>query len=166
MTLRPHRHPTTSLAVAIAAVGCTVYAADTNWRFAGHYLSMTGAAERTVFVVAVALALVAGALTASPARGSSRLSQGLPQFLVWAIAGVQVVAAYAESGLVAGTVRAVIGPVLAAPMWHFVFYSDPCHCPLGADRHTRLPQVERSHAGRHHAGRRLIEPRDDTRMHR
>ncbi|MCQ9179151.1 hypothetical protein KMT30_08900 [Streptomyces sp. IBSBF 2953] len=131
MTLRPHRHPTTSLAVAIAAVGCTAYAADTNWRFAGHHLGMTGAAERTVFVVAGALALVAGVLMASPARGGSQLSPGRPQVLIWVIAGVQAGAAYAESGLVAGTVRAVIGPVSATLMWHFVFSGDPCHCPSG-----------------------------------
>ncbi|WP_406439092.1 hypothetical protein OHB14_51525 [Streptomyces sp. NBC_01613] len=140
MTPRPHRHTTTSLALTIAAVGCTAYTADTNWRFADHYLGMISAVERALFVVAGALALVASLLMAPHARRRSQLIPGLPQALVWVITGVHVFAAYAESDLLAGTVRAVIGPILAALMWHFVLYSSPCHCVLGADQLSRLPQ--------------------------
>ncbi|MYS50824.1 hypothetical protein GTW46_12265, partial [Streptomyces sp. SID6013] len=43
---------------------------------------------------------------------------GLPGTLVWVITTVQVIPAYAESGPVGGTVRAFVGPVMAAMLWH------------------------------------------------
>ncbi|MFD5128976.1 hypothetical protein [Streptomyces olindensis] len=140
MTPRQHRHTTTSLALTIAAVLCTAYTADTNWRFAEHHLGMSSAVERALFVVAGALALVANVAMAPHACPSRQLHSRLPQVLVWLITGLHVIAAYAESGLVAGTVRAVIGPILAALLWHFVFDNGPCHCVLGTDRQSRLPQ--------------------------
>ncbi|WP_369174482.1 hypothetical protein AB5J49_44035 [Streptomyces sp. R28] len=122
---RPHRHTTTSLAVTISAVCCTAYTADTNWRFADHYLGTTSAVGQILFVVAGALALVASVVMAPLARRESQLLPGLAQVLVWVITGLHVFTAYAESGLVAGTVRAVLGPVVAAMMWHYVFYRAP-----------------------------------------
>ncbi|MFF2522450.1 hypothetical protein [Streptomyces liangshanensis] len=115
-----------SVPVAVAAVGaliCTAYSADTSWRFAAHELHMTDTTERAVMFAAGEVALFACALMArankrATATADSAGTAGTPGVLVWFITGVQVVPAYSESGVVGGTVRAIIGPVLAGLLWH------------------------------------------------
>ncbi|AJT62459.1 hypothetical protein T261_0770 [Streptomyces lydicus] len=102
---------------ALAAVGCTAYSADTSWRFAADFLDMAGTAERAAMFGAAELALFATALMARQ-NLSSQGAPGLPGCLVWVITGVQIIPAYAESGPVGGTVRAFVGPVMAAMLWH------------------------------------------------
>ncbi|MFC7841647.1 hypothetical protein [Streptomyces sp. NPDC057382] len=102
---------------AVAALGCTAYSADTSWRFAADYLDMAGAAERAGMFAAAELALFATALMARQ-NLAVQGAPGLPGTLVWVITTVQVIPAYAESGPVGGTVRAFVGPVMAAMLWH------------------------------------------------
>ncbi|MGW1018730.1 hypothetical protein [Streptomyces niveus] len=102
---------------ALAALGCTAYSADTSWRFAADYLDMAGTVERAMMFSAAELALFATALMARQ-NLSSQGTPGLPGSLVWVITGVQIIPAYAESGPVGGTVRAFVGPVMAAMLWH------------------------------------------------
>ncbi|MER7728587.1 hypothetical protein [Streptomyces sp. NPDC096323] len=102
---------------ALAALGCTAYSADTSWRFAADYLDMAGTAERIMMFAAAELALFATALMARQ-NLATQGAPGLPGTLVWVITGVQVIPAYAESGPVGGTVRAFVGPVMAAMLWH------------------------------------------------
>ncbi|MFD6989361.1 hypothetical protein [Streptomyces sp. NPDC059943] len=102
---------------ALAAVGCTAYSADTSWRFAADYLDMAGTVERAMMFGAAELALFATALMARQ-NLSTQGAPGLPGSLVWVITGVQIIPAYAESGPVGGTVRAFVGPVMAAMLWH------------------------------------------------
>ncbi|MFJ8957706.1 hypothetical protein ACIRO1_47230 [Streptomyces sp. NPDC102381] len=102
---------------AIAAAGCTAYSADTSWRFAADYLDMAGTTERAGMFAAAELALFATALMARQ-NLASQGAPGLPGTLVWVITTVQVIPAYAESGPVGGTVRAFVGPVMAAMLWH------------------------------------------------
>ncbi|WP_329077055.1 hypothetical protein [Streptomyces niveus] len=102
---------------ALAAVSCTAYSADTSWRFAADYLDMAGTVERAMMFAAAELALFATALMARQ-NLNSRGMPGLPGSLVWVITGVQIIPAYAESGPVGGTVRAFVGPVMAAMLWH------------------------------------------------
>ncbi|MFI6808227.1 hypothetical protein ACIBO6_24970 [Streptomyces luteogriseus] len=102
---------------ALAAIGCTVYSADTSWRFAADYLDMAGTAERAAMFAAAELALFATALMARQ-NLTTQGAPGVPGALVWIITGVQVIPAYAESGPVGGTVRAFVGPMLAAMLWH------------------------------------------------
>ena len=111
------RTPAAVLVAALAALACTAYSADTSWRFAGHSLDMASPAERAAMFAAAELGLFACALMA---RQNLRThgAPGVPGALVWFITGVQVIPAYAESGIVGGTVRAVVGPVLAALLWH------------------------------------------------
>ncbi|MFK0154643.1 hypothetical protein ACIQVK_21530 [Streptomyces sp. NPDC090493] len=116
--LRPlRRSPAAVLVAALAAAACTAYSADTSWRFAGDYLGMTSTGERAAMFAAAELALFACALMA---RQNLRTldAPGTPGVLVWVITGVQVIPAYSESGPVGGTVRAVVGPILAALLWH------------------------------------------------
>ncbi|CAL9361894.1 hypothetical protein SUDANB105_00684 [Streptomyces sp. enrichment culture] len=102
---------------ALAALGCTAYSADTSWRFAADYLDMAGTTERAAMFSAAELALFATALMARQ-NLATQGAPGLPGTLVWVITGVQVIPAYAESGPVGGTVRAFVGPVMAAMLWH------------------------------------------------
>ena len=64
------------------------------------------------------LALFATALMARQNLNGPNAAPGVPGVLVWAITGVQIIPAYAESGPVGGTVRAFVGPVMAAMLWH------------------------------------------------
>ncbi|MFF7543354.1 hypothetical protein ACFZCU_06925 [Streptomyces canus] len=102
---------------ALAALGCTAYSADTSWRFAADYLDMAGTAERAGMFAAAELALFATALMARQ-NLATQGAPGMPGTLVWVITGVQVIPAYAESGPIGGTVRAFVGPVMAAMLWH------------------------------------------------
>ncbi|MEW2293626.1 hypothetical protein ABZ719_13095 [Streptomyces sp. NPDC006743] len=103
---------------AVAALGCTAYSADTSWRFAADYLGMGGTAERVAMFAAAELALFATALMARQNLNGPKQAPGLPGSLTWVITAVQVLPAYAESGPVGGTVRAFVGPVMAAMLWH------------------------------------------------
>ncbi|CCK32098.1 hypothetical protein BN159_7719 [Streptomyces davaonensis JCM 4913] len=102
---------------ALAALNCTVYSGDTSWRFAADYLDMAGTVERAMMFSAGEAALFATALMARQ-NLKTQGAPGLPGALVWAITGVQIIPAYAESGTVGGTVRAFVGPVMAAVLWH------------------------------------------------
>jgi hypothetical protein len=118
---------------AIAAIGCTAYSADTSWRFAADYLDMGSTIERAAMFAAAELALFATALMARQNLNGPKQAPGLPGTLTWVITGVQIVPAYAESGLVGGTVRAFVGPVLAAMLWHLAMGIELRHRTPDAD---------------------------------
>ncbi|SCK37115.1 hypothetical protein H181DRAFT_03134 [Streptomyces sp. WMMB 714] len=129
-------------APAVAAAVCTAYSADTAWRFAGHHLGMVDTAERAALFAAGEIALLATALMARHnvlATGSP----GVPGLLVWAITGVQIIPAFAESGAVGGTVRAFFGPVLAALLWHLAMGLEIRHKRPGAVSGALLAVVGR-----------------------
>ncbi|MEU0208388.1 hypothetical protein [Streptomyces canus] len=128
------RRSTAAIPVAaVAAIGCTAYSADTSWRFAADYLDMGSAVERAAMFAAAELALFATALMARANLNGSKQAPGVPGTLTWVITGVQIVPAYAESGLVGGTVRAFVGPVLAAVLWHLAMGIELRHRSPHAD---------------------------------
>jgi hypothetical protein len=133
------RTPAAVLVAAVAAMACTAYSADTSWRFATDWLGMTSTSERAAMFGAAELALFACALMA---RQNLRTqgAPGTPGLLVWFITGVQVIPAYSESGVVGGTVRAVVGPVLAALLWHLAMGIELRHAKPGADSNS-LPAL-------------------------
>ncbi|MYW99929.1 hypothetical protein [Streptomyces sp. PgraA7] len=115
--------PAPVLVAGAGALVCTAYSGDTSWRFAGERLGMVDSTERALMFGAGELALLACAVMArankaATATESTAGSAGVPGVLVWVITGVQVIPCYATSGIVGGTVRAVIGPVLAGLLWH------------------------------------------------
>jgi hypothetical protein len=117
------RPPTPVIVAAAGAVVCTAYSGDTSWRFAGDRLGMHDTTERAVMFAAGELALLACAVMARANKAATATqteagSPGVPGVLVWVITGVQVIPCYATSGLVGGTVRAIIGPVMAGLLWH------------------------------------------------
>ncbi|WP_143669117.1 hypothetical protein [Streptomyces sp. wa1063] len=115
--------PAPVLVAGAGAIVCTAYSGDTSWRFAGERLGMVDSTERALMFGAGELALLASAVMARANKASTATkvtagSAGVPGVLVWVITGVQVIPCYATSGIVGGTVRAVIGPVLAGLLWH------------------------------------------------
>ncbi|MFI5796824.1 hypothetical protein [Streptomyces sp. NPDC051677] len=118
---------------AVAAIGCTAYSADTSWRFAADYLDMGSTVERAAMFAAAELGLFATALLARQNLNGPKQAPGLPGTLTWVITGVQILPAYAESGLVGGTVRAFVGPVLAAMLWHLAMGIELRHRSPHAD---------------------------------
>ena len=117
-----HRTSGTVLAAGIGALVCTGFSADTSWRFADHTLHMTTGERAWLFaageVVLIVCAVMARANKLATATDDQAGTPGVPGVMVWGIAGVQVVPAFTESGLVGGLVRAVFGPVMAALLWH------------------------------------------------
>ncbi|MFC4034061.1 hypothetical protein ACFO3J_21655 [Streptomyces polygonati] len=133
IALRQLRSGTPAIRVAaLAAVGCTAYSADTSWRFAADYLDIAGTVERAAMFGAAELALFATALMARQNLNGPNAAPGVPGVLVWAITGVQIIPAYAESGPVGGTVRAFVGPVMAAMLWHLAMGIELRHHKPGA----------------------------------
>ncbi|MFF9215600.1 hypothetical protein [Streptomyces viridosporus] len=116
----------TSGAVFTAGLGalvCTAYSGDTSWRFAEHRLGMADSDERLVMFAAGEIALLACAVMARANKQATATEDhagtpGVPGVLVWCITGIQIIPAYSESGFWGGTVRAVIGPVMAGLLWH------------------------------------------------
>ncbi|MGA5635051.1 hypothetical protein [Streptomyces lydicamycinicus] len=111
------------LIAALAAMACTAYSADTSWGFAKNRLGMTDDTERIAMFAAAEIALLACGLLARANKSVTATEQdagtaGVPGVLVWVITSVQVIPAYSESGFVGGTVRAIIGPVMAGLLWH------------------------------------------------
>ncbi|MCC3652716.1 hypothetical protein LIX60_14845 [Streptomyces sp. S07_1.15] len=133
------RTPGAVVTAALAAAACTAYSADTSWRFAAHRLDMDSAMERAAMFAAAELALFATALMA---RQNLRTTgaPGTPGALVWLITGVQIIPAFAESGFVGGLVRAVVGPVLAALLWHLAMGIELRHHKPGEESGS-LPAV-------------------------
>ncbi len=118
---------------ALAAASCTAYTADTSWRFAEDYLGMGSTAERAAMFAAAELGLFASALMARQNLNGPLKAPGAPGLLVWLITGVQVIPAYAESGPLGGTVRAFVGPFLAAVLWHLAMGIELRHRRPGAE---------------------------------
>ncbi|MBK3572617.1 hypothetical protein JHN63_02015 [Streptomyces sp. MBT65] len=117
-----HRTSGTVLAASIGALVCTGFSADTSWRFADHRLHMEVRERLWLFaageIVLVVCAVMARANKIATSRATEAGTPGVPGVMVWCIAGVQVIPAFTESGLVGGLVRAVFGPVMAALLWH------------------------------------------------
>ncbi|MFK0259162.1 hypothetical protein [Streptomyces sp. NPDC090445] len=116
----------------LAAVGCTAYSADTSWRFAADYLDMGSTVERAFMFATAELALFATALMARQNLNGPTRAPGVPGVLVWVITAVQILPAFAEFGLVGGTVRAFVGPVMAAMLWHLA---------MGIELRHRTPEA-------------------------
>ncbi|MER7814518.1 GIY-YIG nuclease family protein [Streptomyces sp. NPDC096153] len=133
------RPPAAVVMAAIAAAACTAYSADTSWAYARDSLKMTSTTERAWMFAAAEVALFATAMMARQ-NLRSKGSPGTPGVLVWVITGVQVIPAYTGSGFWGGTVRAFVGPILAALLWHLAMGIELRHSRPGADSQS-LPAI-------------------------
>ncbi|MDR3084291.1 MAG: hypothetical protein LBV60_25825 [Streptomyces sp.] len=117
------RPPVEVVVAAAGALVCTALSADTSWRFAGHWLDMADLRERVVLFAAAEIAVFSCAVMARANKKATTTddtagSPGVPGTLMWVITGILVIPCYAESGLIGGTVRAAVGPVMAGILWH------------------------------------------------
>ncbi|MEU0433701.1 hypothetical protein ABZ153_19075 [Streptomyces sp. NPDC006290] len=141
--LRATRAPAAVVVASLAAMACTAYSGDTSWGFAEHRLHMTSTTERGAMFAAAELALFSCALMARQNLRGPQGAPGTPGALVWFITGVQVIPAYSESGLVGGTVRAVVGPVMAAMLWHLAMGIELRHAKPGAGSQSLAAVIAR-----------------------
>ncbi|MFE9003249.1 hypothetical protein ACFYOY_14055 [Streptomyces sp. NPDC007875] len=126
------RTPGAVLVAAFGAIVCTAYSADTSWNFARDHLGMASASERIMMFAAAEVGLFAMALMArANLNDPDKSDPGTPGVLVWVVTGVQVIPAFSESGIVAGTVRAFVGPVMAALLWHLAMGIELRHAKPG-----------------------------------
>jgi hypothetical protein len=125
------RTPAAVVTATLGALLCTAYSGDTSWRFARDHLGMHSMSERALMFGAAELGLFAMALMARQNLTAAG-APGTPGVLVWVVTGVQVIPAYSETGPVAGTVRAFVGPVLAALLWHLAMGIELRHRRPGA----------------------------------
>lgn len=127
------RTPAAVLVAAFGALVCTAYSGDTSWNFARDHLGMTRSSERIMMFAAGEIALFAMALMArANLNDPEKREPGTPGVLVWVVTGVQVIPAYSESGMVAGTVRSFFGPIAAALLWHLAMGIELRHAKPGA----------------------------------
>ncbi|MER7930511.1 hypothetical protein ABTY96_46635 [Streptomyces sp. NPDC096057] len=117
-----HRTSGTVLAASLGALVCTGFSADTSWRFADHRLHMQTSERLWLFaageIVLVVCAVMARANKIATATDGQAGTPGVPGVMVWAIATVQIIPAFTESGFLGGIVRSAFGPVMAALLWH------------------------------------------------
>lgn len=110
------------LTAGCGALVATAFSGDTSWRFAGHQLGMQDSERLGLFaageIALLACAVMARANKQATATDTQAGTPGVPGILVWCITGVQIIPAFAESGLLGGIVRAVFGPVMAGLLWH------------------------------------------------
>ncbi|WP_369391157.1 hypothetical protein AB5J72_28565 [Streptomyces sp. CG1] len=117
---------------AVAAFGCTIVSAHTSWRFAADYLDIHNTPERIALFAAGELGMVASAAMAHKNLHEPRHAAGLPAAMLWMIAAVLSIPAYAEFGLVGGTWSAFFGPVMAAALWSLTAGIDQRHRTPGS----------------------------------
>ncbi|MFC5217303.1 hypothetical protein [Streptomyces coerulescens] len=117
-----HRTSGPVLAAGIGALVCTGFSADTSWRFADHELHMDRTERLWLFAAGEIVLIVCAIMARSNKRATATKTEagtpGVPGVMVWCIAAVQLVPAFAESGLVGGLVRSTFGPIMAALLWH------------------------------------------------
>lgn len=136
------RTPAAVRFAAFAAAVCTVYSADTSWRFADERLDIAETVERIMMFGAGEVALLA---CAQMARHNNRTtgSPGTPGTIIWLVTGVQVFAAYSISDFAGGTVRAILGPVMAVLLWHLAMGIDLRHAKPGTNSQALTAVVAR-----------------------
>lgn len=128
-------------ATLVSYISTAVFAAvslDTNWRFFGDILHITGN-ERNVMFGAIEIGLIACALNmrakvTTVGEDGKPGSPGAARLVAWALCAAAALAAWVEAGPVAGSLRIVLGPIGSMIMLHLA---------LGLDI--------RSATGRHHS---------------
>lgn len=114
---------------ALGAVMCTGVSTNTSWRYFGDHLHVTDTVERALMFATAEVVLIGLALmTRENYRKPGSTGGGAPGVLVWVISGFACVPAFAEGGDLTGAlVRAVLGPIFAALLWHLAMGVELTH---------------------------------------
>ena len=106
---------------SLAAVLGIALSSNTSWRYFGDHLHVTNIVERAGMFAVLEVVLLACAMGArSNLHNPDKGRPGAPGYAVWLFAAFAAFPAYSVGGadLVAGTVRAVLGPVVAVFSFH------------------------------------------------
>lgn len=111
-------------AAAVVALAATGVSLNTSWRFFGDHFGLADKAERAgIFAVLegaqITFALLARDNQRQSAAATGKAKTGAPGLLVWAVSLIALYPAVVEAGAVAGIARWLLGPMLAAVLWHF-----------------------------------------------
>jgi hypothetical protein len=127
---------------AFSAVMSTLVSGNSSWRFFGTHLQVTDPHVRALMFATGECMQFALALMAREnymAEGST--GGGIPSLLVWVVSGVQCVPAFEEGGLAGGLVRAYLGPISAAILWHLAMGVELVHLGPADHRGGRLGRI-------------------------
>jgi hypothetical protein len=153
-------HGKVSIAVALgfaAALGFTLFSADSSWRFAGK-MGMTDNWERGILFGVAELGVLALVFMARQNLNSAAKTPGVPGTLVKVVVGVQVIPAFEVSdSFWIGVVRAFFGPVMAMLMWHLMLDIELKHKDADAENNSMFAQLAREARTRIFASMGLAE---------
>ncbi|MFD8335522.1 hypothetical protein ACFV42_23110, partial [Streptomyces solisilvae] len=139
-------HGKVSLAVALgftAALGFTLFSADSSWRFAGK-MGMHDASERGILFGVAELGVLALIFMARQNLNGPEHTPGLPGTLVKVVVGVQVIPAFeVSSSIWVGVVRSFFGPIMAMFMWHLMLGIELKHKKPEAENNSMSAQIGR-----------------------
>jgi len=139
-------HGKVSLAVALgfaAALGFTLFSADSSWRFAGK-MGMTDRWERGILFGVAELGVLALVFMARQNLNGPEHTPGFPGTLVKVVVSVQIVPAFEVSnGFWIGVVRAFFGPIMAMFMWHLMLGIELKHRKPEAQNNSMAAQIGR-----------------------
>lgn len=135
-----------AVSAAAGAVLCTALTTNTSWRFFGSNLHVTNIAERTLMFAVLEVALFACTMAAREnLNNEEKRAPGLPGVVVWLLAGFAAIPAYSVGGdLIAGTVRTVLGPLMAVFLIHQALGMELRHRTPGAESKSTLATIGRA----------------------
>jgi len=117
---------------AFSAVMSTLVSGNSSWRYFGTHLQVTDTHVRALmFASGECMQFALALLARENCMAENSTGGGMPSVLVWVVSGVQCVPAFEEGGLAGGIVRAYLGPISAAVLWHLAMGVELVH--LGPD---------------------------------
>lgn len=140
------RRSIAAVSAAAGAVLCTALTTNTSWRFFGTNLHVTNIPERTLMFAVLEMGLFACTMAArenlnNPEKGAP----GLPGVAVWLLAGFAAIPAYSVGGdVIAGTVRTVLGPLMAVFLVHLALGMELRHRTPGAESKSAMATIGRA----------------------
>ncbi|MEW1679241.1 hypothetical protein AB0O47_39240 [Streptomyces noursei] len=138
-------HAKVTLAVGFgftAAIACTIFSADSSWRFAAK-MGLERQERLLLFGVAEIAVLALVFMARQNLNGEAK-TPGVPGTLVKVVVGVQIIPAFDVSGtFLVGVVRAFFGPLMAMLMWHLMLDIELSHKDPTAESNALVSQLAR-----------------------
>ncbi|MBR7830165.1 hypothetical protein KDK95_27930 [Actinospica sp. MGRD01-02] len=148
---------------AFSAVMSTLVSGNSSWRFFGTHLQVTDPHVRALmFATGECMQFALALMARENYMAENSTGGGIPSLLVWVVSGVQCVPAFEEGGLAGGFVRAYLGPISAAILWHLAMGVELVHLGPADHRGGRLGRISRFLAESTMASLGLTQPDRDA----
>lgn len=148
---------------AFSAVMSTLVSGNSSWRFFGTHLQVTDPHVRALmFATGECMQFALALMARENYMAENSTGGGIPSLLVWVVSGVQCVPAFEEGGLAGGFVRAYLGPISAAILWHLAMGVELVHLGPADQRGGRLGRISRFLAESTMASLGLTQPDRDA----